>query len=316
MSTHFSGVTFANQKVTPSYDATIRRALMSDGILSGCKLSYSGSTLTMEAGQLMVCGRQIVHTAVDNWAVTGATSGFARLVLIVDLTGSSTKDVFDQVRTEIQYATAVAGFPALTTDDINGSGTIYQIPLCIVSLGSGGITGIVSKAAECVNSSGTKGIIPVADGGTGATTPKEAAKNLQVPTLCACEDIPSGSNLNNYVKIGNYACSSNATAKTLSNVPPNCTQAFKLEIFDAIGSGYEKIDTSKSQYVYLIQRLETINGAIWERTVTQSAKTVNYGNWANVFSGNAPVILSTNQYGTALPTAGTQGRLFFKKVSL
>lgn len=61
MSANFTGVTFPNQKVTPANDAVIRRAIFDDGILTGCDLSYSGSTLTMTAGQLMICGRQIIH---------------------------------------------------------------------------------------------------------------------------------------------------------------------------------------------------------------------------------------------------------------
>ena len=58
---NFTGVTFAKQKVLPSDDAIIRRAILSDGILYGCEFSYSGSTLTMGAGHLLICGRQARH---------------------------------------------------------------------------------------------------------------------------------------------------------------------------------------------------------------------------------------------------------------
>lgn len=145
MSANFTGVTFPNQKVTPANDAVIRRAIFDDGILTGCDLSYSGSTLTMTAGQLMICGRQIIHPSSQNWAVTEATSGYARLVLTIDVTRTSTKDTFDQVVDEVQYATDVNGFADLTTADINATGTRYQVAVCVVSLGPGGITGIASK---------------------------------------------------------------------------------------------------------------------------------------------------------------------------
>ena len=145
MSANFTGVTFPNQKVTPANDAVIRRAIFDDGILTGCDLSYSGSTLTMTAGQLMICGRQIIHPSSQNWAVTEATSGYARLVLTIDITRTSTKDTFDQVVDEIQYATDANGFADLTTADINATGTRYQVAVCVVSLGPGGITGIASK---------------------------------------------------------------------------------------------------------------------------------------------------------------------------
>ena len=160
MSANFTGVTFPNQKVTPAYDAIIRRALLDDGILTGCALSYSGSTLTMAAGQLMLCGRQIIHPSSQNWAVAEATTGYARLVLTIDLTRTSTKDTFDQVVDEIQYATAVDGFTALVQSDINAAGSKYQVAACVVSLGPGGITGIVSQL-DATEGGGAGGILTV-----------------------------------------------------------------------------------------------------------------------------------------------------------
>lgn len=160
MSANFTGVTFPNQKVTPANDAVIRRAIFDDGILTGCDLSYSGSTLTMTAGQLMICGRQIIHPSSQNWTVTEATSGYARLVLTIDVTRTSTKDTFDQVVDEIQYATDANGFADLTTADINATGTRYQVAVCVVSLGPGGITGIASKL-DMTEGGGAGGVLTV-----------------------------------------------------------------------------------------------------------------------------------------------------------
>lgn len=147
MISNFTGVTFAEQRVTPADDAQIRRAILPDGILSGCELSYSGSTLTMAAGSLIACGRQFRHPAAQNWAVVDATSGYARLLLTIDLTKTATADAFDQVTDTIEYASAEDGFPELIREDINGTGTKYQMVACVVSLGTGGITGIVSQLA-------------------------------------------------------------------------------------------------------------------------------------------------------------------------
>lgn len=151
---NFTGVTFAQQKVLPSDDAIIRRSLLSDGFLYGCELSYSGSTLTMAAGQLLACGRQFRHPSSQNWAVVDATSGFARLVLTVDLTRTSTKEVFEQIIDSLEYASSVDGFPELDQTDINTSGTRYQVAACVVSLGTGGITGIVSQLGPCEGTGG------------------------------------------------------------------------------------------------------------------------------------------------------------------
>lgn len=141
---NFAGVTFAEQIVTPSDDGVVYNAILSDGVLTGCGFSYSGATLTMAAGLLILRGRNIRHTAASSWPVVDAVSGYARLVLTIDLTQASTVDDFNQISTEVQYATALDGFSSLQQTDINAAGTKYQAVLCVVSLGTGGITGIVS----------------------------------------------------------------------------------------------------------------------------------------------------------------------------
>ena len=171
MSANFSGVTFAQQRVTPIDDAIIRRAMLEDGTLTGCRFSYSGSTLTMAAGQLIVCGRQIRHAASENWAVVGASSGYARLLLTIDLTRSATKDAFDQVNVSVEYASSQEGFLPLVQEDINAAGITYQIPLCVVSLGASGITGIVSQLEQTAGGGGLN--FNVVGGVTQPTGPKE-----------------------------------------------------------------------------------------------------------------------------------------------
>lgn len=150
----FTGVTFANQTVTPADDALVRRALLGDGILTGCEFSYSGYTLTMRSGALIVCGRQIRHPSAQNWAVVGAKTGYAQLVLDIDLTKSSTAQLFEQVTTSLEYASAEDGFTALTQENINVAGSHYQAALCVVSLGDAGITGIVEQMEQAEGSGG------------------------------------------------------------------------------------------------------------------------------------------------------------------
>lgn len=147
MSEFFQGVTFANQNVTPADDAILRRRLLSDGVLTGCELTYAGYTLTMASGYLIACGRQIRRPKVENWAISDATSGYARVLMTIDLTRTATEEVFDQINTSIEYATSKAGFSALIQDDITATGSKYQLALAIVSLGAGGITGIASCLA-------------------------------------------------------------------------------------------------------------------------------------------------------------------------
>lgn len=154
MSENIRGITFAEQSVTPADDAIVRRAMLGDGILSGCEITYSGSTLTMAVGYIIACGRSFQITTAQNWAVVDATSGFARLLATIDLTQTATETTFNQISFSIEYASAEDGFVDLEHEDINNSGTKYQIVVAVVSLGTGGITGIVSKLEKTEGGSG------------------------------------------------------------------------------------------------------------------------------------------------------------------
>lgn len=145
MSENIRGITFAEQAVTPADDAIVRRAMLGDGVLTGCEVTYSGSTLTLAPGYIIACGRSFQITTAQNWAVVDATSGVARLLLSIDLTQTATEETFNQISFSIEYAAAEDGFVDLIQEDINLSGTKYQIVCAVVSLGTGGITGIVSK---------------------------------------------------------------------------------------------------------------------------------------------------------------------------
>lgn len=144
MPTYLSGVTFANQAVSPSDDGATYAALVSDGITAGCAITAVGSTLHLAAGKLIACGRVIrVPNALD-FAVTGITSGYARLVLTINLANSATASVFEQAYLDVETASSIAGFSALTRQDINGSGTVYQMVIALVAVSSSAISEIVS----------------------------------------------------------------------------------------------------------------------------------------------------------------------------
>lgn len=141
----FVGITFARQKVTPSADAVLMQHIFSDGILQGCELTAAGFTISMAAGNLMICGRHIMHDTSEGWAMNGASSGFARLILTIDLSKTATVDAFEQIETTIEYAASADGFPPLEQSEINVSGTKYQAEICVVSLTAGGIAAIVRQ---------------------------------------------------------------------------------------------------------------------------------------------------------------------------
>ena len=142
----FVGIKFPGQKVTPSADALLMQHILSDGILQGCELTTAGFTLSMAAGGLILHGRNIQHPASESWAVNGASSGYARLVITIDLS----KTAAEQIEPSVEYASTADGFPALEQAEINVSGVKYQAEICVVSLAAGGITGIVRQMTSVV----------------------------------------------------------------------------------------------------------------------------------------------------------------------
>lgn len=142
-----TGITFANQKITPSDDGRLYGAMLADGILTGCGITFAAATLSVAAGSLLIGTREL-RTSGETLSVTGATSGYARVIIDIDLTRAATKTSFEQAQFQIQYAASLDAFAALEKQDINTAGTHYQAVFCVLSLGTAGITGVVSSLAS------------------------------------------------------------------------------------------------------------------------------------------------------------------------
>lgn len=144
----FQGINFAAQRLVPSDDGRLYSAIFNDGATEGCNLSYTGSNLTISTGYIIAGGRQMEVESPETYNINQAVSGYAQLVLRIDLTKTATLSVFNQIDVEVRYAAAVDGFASLLQEDINGNGSIYEMQLAVVSLGAGGITGIVTDMPQ------------------------------------------------------------------------------------------------------------------------------------------------------------------------
>lgn len=139
-----TGITFANQKITPSDDGRLYGTILTDGILTGCAITFAAATLSIAAGSMLIGTREI-KTDGETISVTGATSGFARVIVDIDLTRAATESSFLQAELQVQYAASTDAFPALEQQDINTAGTHYQAAFCVLSLGTAGITAVVAS---------------------------------------------------------------------------------------------------------------------------------------------------------------------------
>lgn len=128
-----TGITFDLQNVLSKNDGRLYQTIFgSDYILSGCTCTAvdGGASIEIAEGYVAVGGRVIHFDGGEKKTITPTlTTGYGRLIIDIDLTKASTADEFKQVSVVEQYSTTET-FPDLTLDDINLSGTHYQVELC------------------------------------------------------------------------------------------------------------------------------------------------------------------------------------------
>ena len=142
-----AGVTFDNQSPTAKDHGALFAGILTDGIIQGCGISYSGTNVTIATGYYIAAGRLCKISAAETKVLTG-TSGYAPIVAAVDLSGTATEDTFSQATITVDYAATSTGFSPMTQEDVNWNGTLYQFELAVLSLGSGGATGITRKTSQ------------------------------------------------------------------------------------------------------------------------------------------------------------------------
>lgn len=315
MSSSIHGINFDNQTVTAKDHGHLFHCIIVDGIMSGCELSFSGTSLVISPGYLLIGGREMKLTANTTVIVNGATTGFARVLVTIDLTKAATADTFEQADFQIQYANAATGFPALNQEDINSTGTTYQFELCTLALGASGIASIYSSAGS-------------------------AAVRIPIITsdLLGASCVITGKIASNAVTNGKLATGAVSTDKladdsvTAAKIADSAVGSAALEsgsvIADKLGAssvtaakiGASAVETAKIADA-AVTTAKIPDSAITMAKLGATVTIAKGGTGAtdgatalkNLLAAGA-TILSSNQYGTSLPSTATAGRLFFKKV--
>lgn len=138
----FKGITFASQNVTPKNDGGLYQAHHGDGILWGCSMNISGDDLVIQSGEFIMGGRYIQVDGATNVDLSGRTlqTGYIQVIMNADLTQGEGNQWYT---TFVESATTT--FPALTQEDINSTGTLYQVQLAIVEISGGNLTNISGR---------------------------------------------------------------------------------------------------------------------------------------------------------------------------
>lgn len=130
-------------------------------------------------------------------------------------------------------------------------------------------------------------VVPIADGGTGASTLNSAQTNLGIFTGLGTI-IPSGSDLNNYTTIGIYSVNSWNSAQNISNIPEK--NAGKLVVFNTIGTDTTALGqlyiTHGQNHVYYRNRAASTWNSEWGLIGAPDIVKVTYTNEA--LTGSTP----------------------------
>ena len=136
------GFRFTNQLANAEVDARIHQEFLNrnDGIFYGMELSYTNNSITVAEGLCEIAGRPIA--VIDSETVNAGTDNlYCLLILEIDLSKDSTKDVFNQA--SFKLLTSSTSYPTVTQQDINmynGSNNLYQLEFARFKSGTSGIT--------------------------------------------------------------------------------------------------------------------------------------------------------------------------------
>lgn len=276
--TGIQGINFDNQTVTAKDHGQIYHCLISDGKVSGCTITKTATSLTIAKGYMMVGGRLIKLASAQTLTVTTPASiGFVRIVVSINLQNTATQSTFNQVTLRTEFNTSVAGFPALTKQDINGTGTLYEYEYCIYNASTSGI-GTVKKSPEQAKVDlSSLGTVTTEMGGTGRTT-------LPVGGVL----FGNGTNPVSYASPG-------AAGTVLVSNGANTAPSFKnITVLGTVTTGVWQ-------------------GTAIAMNKGGTGATNGEDGLKNLLAAGATV-LSVYQYGNTLPTPGLAGRLFFKTI--
>ena len=142
-----SGIIFDNQVPTAKGLRGAFKSALSDGIVSGCEITYSGMVVSIDDGLINVSGGIFQISGSEDITIAN-TSSFARIKAKIDLSESSTTSTFNQVSFAVDYSNTANGFAELIQEDINtgSSDAIYEAEICVVSISNNAISGIVRIA--------------------------------------------------------------------------------------------------------------------------------------------------------------------------
>lgn len=144
-----NGIFFENQILTAKGLGAFGNSALSDGILTGCKVSVGSNVVTIDEGYIIICGRviRIPQTTFTIPSSSGGATVYHAIVATVDTTAISDESSFEQVSLSVSSGNSDVMSPLSNIHsgydstnqfiyDINMSGNTASMWLVLVRVNS------------------------------------------------------------------------------------------------------------------------------------------------------------------------------------
>lgn len=127
-----NGITFSEQLTTSADFAHFQNTFLnrSSGVTKGCGISHADGSVYVQKGYFVIAGRFVRVVGVETIPTPDVLSGqlYCKVAFEVDLTKANTPEAFEQGY--FRVLSSADGYPALTQEDLDADGTLYQMPWC------------------------------------------------------------------------------------------------------------------------------------------------------------------------------------------
>lgn len=127
-----SGITFSEQLTTSADFAHFQNTFLNraNGVTKGCGISQADGNIYVQKGYFVVCGRFVRVVGIETIPTPEVLSGnlYCKVVFEVDLSKTNSPEEFKQGSFKILSSAEV--YPAITQEDLDADGTLYQMPWC------------------------------------------------------------------------------------------------------------------------------------------------------------------------------------------
>ena len=124
------GITFSKQSVSSNDDSHIYKILLGgkDGKTKGCTMTFGTDDIFISNGYFFAANRliEITSTEAITTPIVSTGTSYFRLVFEIDLSKINNTTEFNQGSFKILSSTT--DYPAITQDDLEEGGIIYQLP--------------------------------------------------------------------------------------------------------------------------------------------------------------------------------------------